>query len=45
MHITCRSWHRSAKEDYRANQMMEVQVWLTTKEWLEAIKRGEDFYE
>jgi hypothetical protein len=26
MHITCRSWHRSAKEDYRANQMMEVQV-------------------
>lgn len=26
MHITCRSWHRSAKEDYRANQMMEVQA-------------------
>lgn len=23
MHITCRSWHRSAKEDFRANQMME----------------------
>jgi hypothetical protein len=26
MHITCRSWHRSAKEDYRANQMLEGQI-------------------
>ena len=23
MHITCRSWHRTAKEEYRANLMME----------------------
>jgi surface protein len=26
MHITCRSWHRSAKEDYRANQILEGQI-------------------
>ena len=26
LHITCRSWHKSAKDDYRANQMLEGQI-------------------